>query len=123
MGKIEIMKLFFLLVRRVPPVSSPVLLEVFQDLSRRGFDVETGIAEEMVLRSDRMSVEHDLYLLKSHTELSLSLAGILSQAAQSLPLLHRYTGQNPGFSSTACLECSGACLLGDWRFQSAAFDR
>src|SRR5688572_18624759 len=72
------MKLFFLLVRRVPPVPSPVLLDVFRDLSKRGFQVEKGIAEEMVLRPDRMKVEHDLYLLQSHTELSLSLAVLLS---------------------------------------------
>jgi ribosomal protein S6--L-glutamate ligase len=79
------MKLFFLLVRRVPPVLSPVLQEVFGDLSRRGFEVETGIAEEMVLRPDTLSVEHDLYILKSHTELSLSIAGILdSQGARLL---------------------------------------
>jgi glutathione synthase/RimK-type ligase-like ATP-grasp enzyme len=79
------MKLFFLLVRRVPPVPSPVLQEVYQILFRRGFEVETGIAEEMILRPDRMRVEHDLYILKSHTELSLSIAGILhSQGANLL---------------------------------------
>jgi ribosomal protein S6--L-glutamate ligase len=88
MGKSEAMKLFFLLVRRVPPVPSPVLLKVFQDLSRRGFEVETGIAEEMILRPDRMRVEHDLYLLKSHTELSLSIAGILN--SQGAKLLNPY---------------------------------
>ncbi len=71
------MKLYFMLVRRVPPVSSPVLSEAFDILTQRGFQVETGIAEEMLLRSDDLSVEHDLYLLKSHTELSLSLAGVL----------------------------------------------
>lgn len=71
------MKLYFMLVRRVPPVSSPVLLEAFDILTQRGFQIDTGIAEEMLLRSDDLSVEHDLYLLKSHTELSLSLAGVL----------------------------------------------
>lgn len=82
------MKLFFLLVRRVPPVPSPVLLEVFRDLSRRGFNVETGIAEEMLLRPDRMRVKHNLYILKSHTELSLSIAGILN--SQGARLLNPY---------------------------------
>jgi ribosomal protein S6--L-glutamate ligase len=71
------MRLFFILVRRVPPVPSPVLLEVFQILERRGFDVESGIPEETVAQPDRLRSEHDLYVLKSHTELALALAGTL----------------------------------------------
>lgn len=79
------MQLYFLLVRRVPPVPSPVLLEVFDLLTRRGFVVNSGIVEEMLVRSDRLTPAHDLYILKSHTELSLSLAGILhSQGAAML---------------------------------------
>jgi ribosomal protein S6--L-glutamate ligase len=71
------MRLYFMLVRRVPPVPSPVLIDVFEILRRRGFTVESGIAEEMVVRPERLRIEHDLYVLKSHTELSLSLAGVL----------------------------------------------
>jgi MFS family permease len=82
------MKLYFLLVRRVPPVPSPILLEVFDLLSRRGFVVETGIAEEMVTRPGHLRPGHDLYVLKSHTELSLSLAGILH--AQGARMLNPY---------------------------------
>lgn len=79
------MQLYFMLVRRVPPVPSPVLLEVCDLLTRRGFVVNSGIAEEMLVRSDRLTPAHDLYILKSHTELSLSLAGILhSQGAAML---------------------------------------
>jgi ribosomal protein S6--L-glutamate ligase len=71
------MRLYFLLVRRVPPVPSPVLVEAFDLLRERGFDVDGGIAEELVGRADTVRAEHDLYVLKSHTELSLSLAGAL----------------------------------------------
>ena len=71
------MRLYFLLVRRVPPVPSPVLLEVFRMLRGRGFEVDTGIAEDAVVSPERLVLEHDLYILKSHTELSLSLAGVL----------------------------------------------
>lgn len=71
------MKLYFILVRRVPPVPSPVLLEAFALLERRGFDLDSGIPEELLARPDRLHVEHDLYILKSHTELALSLAGVL----------------------------------------------
>jgi glutathione synthase/RimK-type ligase-like ATP-grasp enzyme len=82
------MRLHFLLVRRVPPVPSPVLVEVFDILGRRGFQVTSGIAEEMCLRPESLSIEHDLYILKSHTELSKSLAGILH--TQGARLLHPY---------------------------------
>jgi ribosomal protein S6--L-glutamate ligase len=70
-------RLYFILVRRVPPVPSPVLLEVFTILEQRGFTIDSGIPEEEVARPDRLRVEHDLYILKSHTELALSLAGVL----------------------------------------------
>ena len=75
-------------MRRVPPVPSPVLVEVFDLLRRRGHDVDGAIAEERVTRPDLMEPEHDLYVLKSHTPLSLSLAGVL--AARGARLLERY---------------------------------
>jgi ribosomal protein S6--L-glutamate ligase len=77
-----------MLVRRVPPVASPVLLDVFALLERRGFEVESGIPEETVTRPDGLRIEHDLYMLKSHTELALSLAGVL--AALGARLLNPY---------------------------------
>lgn len=81
-------RLYFLLVRRVPPVPSPVLADAFERLERRGFTVEGGIAEELVDRVDTLEPEHDLYLLKSHTELSLSIAGALH--ARGARLLNPY---------------------------------
>jgi ribosomal protein S6--L-glutamate ligase len=81
----EDMRIHFMLVRRVPPVPSPVLLEVFATLERRGFRVESSIAEEHLWRLDRLAPQHELHVLKSHTELSLSLAGVLhSQGALML---------------------------------------
>jgi ribosomal protein S6--L-glutamate ligase len=82
------MKLHFMIVRRLPPVPSPVLLEAYEILSGRGYTVTEEIAEEVIQRSDQLSVEHDLYLLKSHTELSLALAGILY--TQGANLLNPY---------------------------------
>jgi ribosomal protein S6--L-glutamate ligase len=90
------MKLYFMVVRRVPPVPSPVLVEAYNILRRRGYEIDEGIAEEMVVRPDLMTVSHDLYILKSHTELSLSLAGVLySQGARLLnPFQSCYLTQN-----------------------------
>ena len=82
------MRLYFMLVRRVPPVTSPVLVEAYEILKRRGFEIDSGIAEEILLRPDELVPSYDLYVLKSHTELSLSLAGILH--TQGARLLNPY---------------------------------
>src|SRR3989442_966543 len=84
------MKLYFLLARRVPPVPSQIVLEVSEILRCRGFRVESGIAEEMLVSPDRLASTHDLYLLKSYTALSLSLAGVLH--AEGARLLNPYPG-------------------------------
>jgi len=83
-------KLYFLLARRVPPVPSQIVLEVSEILRCRGFRVESGIAEEMLVSPDRLASTHDLYLLKSYTALSLSLAGVLH--AEGARLLNPYPG-------------------------------
>jgi ribosomal protein S6--L-glutamate ligase len=82
------MRVFFLTVRRVPPVPSPVLVDVFRRLSDWGFDVAEAIPEETVLRTDDLRPSYDLYVLKSHTELALSLAGLLH--ARGARLLNPY---------------------------------
>jgi ribosomal protein S6--L-glutamate ligase len=82
------MRVFFLTVRRVPPVPSPVLVDVFGRLSDWGFHVADAIPEEIVLRTDDLRPSHDLYVLKSHTELALSLAGLLH--ARGARLLNPY---------------------------------
>jgi len=64
-------------VRRAQGRPSAILVDVFDRLSRRGFQIADGIAEELVTRPDLLRPDHDLYVLKSHTELSLSLAGVL----------------------------------------------
>jgi ribosomal protein S6--L-glutamate ligase len=79
----------FLMARRVPPGLSAVLREVFTDLTGRGFRIESGIAEETVTRPDELVAVHDLYVLKSHTELALSLAGVLH--LQGARLLNPYS--------------------------------
>jgi ribosomal protein S6--L-glutamate ligase len=67
---------------------NPALVSVFDILRGRGFQVEIGIAEQMLLRPEELSVKHDLYVLKSHSDLWLSLAGVLHQ--QGARLLNPY---------------------------------
>ena len=71
------MKIHFLLNERVHPEPNPIFAAVMQMLQRRGFAVSGGIAEERLCAADDIHAIHDLYVLKSQTELSLSLAGIL----------------------------------------------
>jgi len=66
-----------MVVRRIPPVPSPILAEAYEILARRGYEVEARTAEEVLTRPDLVHPDRDLYVLKSHTELSLSLAGAL----------------------------------------------
>jgi ribosomal protein S6--L-glutamate ligase len=79
------MKLYFLLARRVPPVPSPLLVDVAARLRTRGYEVESGTPEEMRVEGDRLGPSHDLYVLKSHTEPALSVAASLhAQGARVL---------------------------------------
>src|SRR2546427_6610391 len=71
-------KLYFMLAfRNKSSAPNPVVAEVFAILKRKGFRIQIGFAESMLLRPEAMSVKHDLYILKSHTDLWLSLAGVL----------------------------------------------
>jgi ribosomal protein S6--L-glutamate ligase len=115
------MRLFFMIVRRVPPVPSPVLLECYEILRSRGYDVTDEIAEEAPQRPDLLEPEHDLYLLKSHTDLSLSLAGVLH--AQGAQLLNPYpncaTTQNK-FIAARVLRGAGVPVPDTWALTDSA---
>ena len=79
------MKFLFLLARRIPDVPSQIILDVSALLARRGHKVSSIIAEETLTALGDMARDHDLYLLKSYTELSLSLAGVLdARGARSI---------------------------------------
>ncbi|WP_347350791.1 ATP-grasp domain-containing protein [Intrasporangium sp.] len=74
------MRITVLLTRRVPDRPSPVLAEVFARLEALGHTVDAWIPEDRLLTADSVRVESDLYVLKSHTEHALSLAGAIHDA-------------------------------------------
>jgi ribosomal protein S6--L-glutamate ligase len=80
------MRLLFLLQRREAP--SQIVLEAGALLAARGARVESLIAEEALLRPDLWVGGRDLHLLKSYSDLSLSLAGVLH--ARGARLLNPY---------------------------------
>lgn len=71
------MRVKFLLNRRAAPEPSPVLHAAFSRLSDHGVEVEAAIPEECLDSLHDLSPRHDLYVLKSHTELALSVAATL----------------------------------------------
>ena len=57
--------------------ADPVMPAVVALLADRGFTVLPCVPEELVLQPELMTVDYDLYLLQSHTQLALGLAGLL----------------------------------------------
>jgi ribosomal protein S6--L-glutamate ligase len=70
-------RVHFLLVRRTPPGLGSVLTEVYERLRAQGVAIDDHIPEDRLLSCEELVVTHDLYVLKSHTELALSTAGTL----------------------------------------------
>lgn len=70
--------------------SNTTMSEVFETLATRGFVVDFGIAEEVVTQPDTLKADHDLYIIKSNTELSLSLAGVMH--SQGACMINPYLG-------------------------------
>ena len=71
------MKVCFLLERGRPPRRNPVIAKTIALLRQRGVGVLVLYPEEELLRLDTLTVEADLYLHKSNTELAPSLATAL----------------------------------------------
>lgn len=78
------MRLRFLTAIRVPDVPSPLVAQVAELLRLRGHHVELVIAERELLDFGDLTPECDLYVLKSHTELSLSVAAALDEQGTRL---------------------------------------
>jgi ribosomal protein S6--L-glutamate ligase len=74
------MKLHFI---RSPRARSVVLEELYAILDRRGHEVTESIPDSAVQDLDAVP-EHDLYILKARTKLSVSVAGILHQRGARL---------------------------------------
>ena len=109
-------KLYFMLAfRNKSWAPNPVVAEVFAILKRKGFRIEIGFAESLLLRPEVLSVKHDLYILKSHTDLWLSLAGVLHfQGARLLnPYLACMATQNKIMTASR-LRLAGVPIPRSW---------
>jgi ribosomal protein S6--L-glutamate ligase len=84
----------FLLTRHPSQRLSPIMPDVVRRLGDRGARVETIYPEEMLTDLGSLDLAHDLYVLKSKTDTTLSLAGALHAAGAAI--------LNPYPVSTAC---------------------
>jgi ribosomal protein S6--L-glutamate ligase len=82
------MRVACLLDRRAHRIPTPLLESVFARLERHGIRLHAMVPEEQLIRADALEPEYDLYLLKSQTQLALSLAAILH--AKGARLVNRY---------------------------------
>lgn len=96
------MNFFFMLARRTPDVPSQIILEVSKILRQRGNGVMCSIAEEELTSLHNLPLGHDLYLLKSYTELSLSLAGALDACGANL--INPYSGCASARNKIVCYQ-------------------
>jgi ribosomal protein S6--L-glutamate ligase len=78
------MRMLFLTATRVPDVPSPLLTDVADRLRRRGHDIAQVTVERTVVDVAGLVPDRDLYLLKSHTELGLSIAAALDEQGARL---------------------------------------
>ncbi len=96
------MNFHFILARRTPDVPSRIILDVSEVLRGRGHHVESSIPEETLTGLDDPRCPADLYLLKSYTELSLSLAGAI--AARGDCLINPYEGCASARNKIVCYQ-------------------
>lgn len=73
------MKIHFLLNQRLRAEPNPVYAVVIDILEHRGFTVNRTVPEESLLSPDKLQPTDDVYVLRSRSDLSLSVAGVLHQ--------------------------------------------
>ena len=78
------MRIGMLMVRHPRSKVSPIMPEVVELLTGWGAEVETICPDDELTRLSDLRVEHDVYVLKSGSELALSLAGALHQAGATI---------------------------------------
>jgi ribosomal protein S6--L-glutamate ligase len=96
------MNFHFLLARRTPDVPSQIILDVSKILRGRGNTVSASIPEEVITGLHDLPAGDSVYLLKSYTELALSLAGALS--ALGAELINPYQGCAAARNKIVCYQ-------------------
>jgi ribosomal protein S6--L-glutamate ligase len=78
------MRIGMMMARHPRSKVSPIMPEVVEQLTGWGADVETICPDDELTRLSDLQVEQDVYVLKSGSELALSLAGALHEAGATI---------------------------------------
>ena len=78
------MKIGMLMARHPRSKVSPIMPEVVELLTGWGAEVETICPDDELTPLSDLRAEHDVYVLKSGSELALSLAGALHEAGATI---------------------------------------
>ncbi len=73
------MRIHFLLNQSLRGEPNPAFAVAMDILEHRGFTVTRCVPEETLLSPDKLRAEHDVYVLRSRSDLSLSVAGVLHE--------------------------------------------
>lgn len=109
------MRIALLMVKHPPERKSPIMPEVIERLRGRGADVEVLLPDESLTDLSRVTVDHDLYVLKSGSDRALSLAGALH--AQGATVLNPYPAAaslRDKVVSTRILQAAGIPVPATW---------
>jgi glutathione synthase/RimK-type ligase-like ATP-grasp enzyme len=89
--------------------------DLYSQLERRGYQVDIGYAEDFLLPLNRLKVEYDLYILKSHDDLWLSLASILHSMEANIvnPYPSCVVSENK-IVATQRMQCAGIPVPDTW---------
>lgn len=116
----------FLLERGTPPRLNPIMAEAFELLEARQVQVSVRFPEDELLRLNDLGPSADVYVLKSDTELSLSLAlsferlgaRVLNRASASLlakdKILAAATLARAGLPAPRSLAAAEPAQLASW---------
>ena len=81
---------------------NPTMAEAFQQLSARGVKLDLICPEKQLLDLATVRVENDLYIVKSGTELALSMAGALHALGAVTLNPYPTVAMMPGFRGHCC---------------------
>src|SRR5436309_2263320 len=109
------MKIGLLITREQMNRPNTVIPEVIRHLSERDASVDVIYPEEQLISFSSIRVRHDLYLLKCHNGLGLSLGGALDAAGATIlnPYLSSLTTQNR-ILATSVLKAAGIPIPPSW---------
>ena len=73
------MRIHFLLNQSLSGQPNPAFAVAIDLLKHHGFAVTSCVPEETLLSPDKLHADHDVYVLRSRSDLSLSVAGVLHE--------------------------------------------